>query len=348
MLTENQTPTASAHQLFFCYNKQQNDILYSNISLDNFFGSTIRDLRKLSLFIHRGWKDALELKPGEEYSFSFTPTEVNEQFNCSVKMVEMPAGGGSAALMMCTVARTEDKSGRLNFDQFQEFLHLATHDLDAPLRKINLLTERLGTKIKPDEDGAEILQRIGANIKDMRALIDGVSKLSGLFETESTTMVDLNSLVSGLLASIRKTHPGKDITSETGPLPVVEGNEEAYRELFYNLIENAVLFSGKDIVFVSIQTAETSETEKASLHLKNGTKFYKIIVQDKGIGFDRQDAGKIFQPFTRLHGKSTYPGSGLGLAICKRIVENHHGAIYAEGVEGEGASFILFLPQSLN
>jgi signal transduction histidine kinase len=346
MLPENQTPTACPQQLFFCYNRQQNDILYSSTTLDAFFGSTVRHLHESPLFLHENWSTVLQLRPGEEAGFSFRYE--NNQYHCSAKLLETPVGTAFATLLMVVVSKISRPGNTLTRDQLEEFLHLATHDLDAPLRKINLMTERLAAKIKPGEDGAEIISRISANLKDMRAMIDGVAKLAEPYDADERTTVDLNTMINQLLAITRSDHPEKTITTELDALPLLSGNAEAYRELFYNIIENAVIFSADDAVFISIRSADVKEEEKQALQLENGIKFYKITVHDKGIGFSQQDAEKIFQPFTRLHGKSAYPGSGLGLAICKKIVENHHGLIHAETTENEGARFILFLPQSLN
>lgn len=347
MLPENQTPVSRPHQLFFCYNRQQKDILYTSLPLYIFFGSTAANADELPVFIHREWHKATQLPPGSESSFSFN-TDDNEQFTCNVKVVEMQAGAVFLSLLMCTVTRTFPASKDPLIAQFEEFIHLATHDLDAPLRKINLLTERLAARVKPGEDGADIINRIGANIKDMRAMIDGVAKLANASQTGPFAEVDPARLIANETAIIRNSYPSREIMLEMDTLPVLTGDAEAYRELFHELIENAVIFAGNDHVFISVFASEAGEEEKAAFHLQSGTKFCKIIIQDKGIGFAPEDAEKIFQPFARLHGKSTYPGSGLGLAICKKIVENHHGAIYAEGIENEGARFILFLPQSLN
>jgi len=346
MLPENQTPVSRPHQLFFCYNRQQKDILYTSIPFDIFFGLTLADIDELPLFLHREWHNATQLEPGKEINFSFDINE-NEQFTCNVRAVEMQAGVVFQPLLMCTVSRNEATRIHGLTAQFEEFIHLATHDLDAPLRKINLLTERLAARIRPGEDGEEIVSRIGANIKDMRAMIDGVARLANANYIGPITISDSAQLISNEAAILRNKYPSRDIMLETGQLPVLMGDAESYRELFHELIKNAVIFTEDDRVFISVFAAEVSEEEKTAFHLQSGIKFCKIIIRDNGIGFSQEDAGKIFHPFARLHGKSTYPGSGLGLAICKKIVENHHGAIYAEGAENDGARFILFLPQSL-
>jgi signal transduction histidine kinase len=89
-----------------------------------------------------------------------------------------------------------------------------------------------------------------------------------------------------------------------------------------------------------------NKQEKDSLQLAGQKDYYKISVSDNGRGFQQEQAANIFKPFVRLHGRSELPGMGLGLSICKKIVENHNGLIYAEGIENSGARFVLILPRN--
>lgn len=117
-------------------------------------------------------------------------------------------------------------------------------------------------------------------------------------------------------------------------------------QLFYNLVNNALKFSRTDVaplISVAATTASAADLQRA--HLEQGKKYIKITVQDNGIGFNQQNAEKIFQTFSRLHSKDKYEGTGLGLALCRKIVERHKGYIFAEGKEGEGAAFHILLPQ---
>jgi len=233
---------------------------------------------------------------------------------------------------------------------YEEFIHHAAHDLDAPLRKLMVLLERMKEKIRPGTEGAEYIPRIESNVDDMRNMIEGLLKLAESYPTtaeQGNTAID--ETVREIIDSLRKKNTGREINVEMSKLPVLKGDPEAYRLLFYNLLENAVRFSKKESpVSISITSAEATAEEKRKHLLQNGTIFYKISIRDKGIGFKQEDAEKIFHPFVRLHGKSEYPGSGIGLAICKKIVDRYHGVIYGEGIENEGAGIVLFLPQSLN
>jgi signal transduction histidine kinase len=139
----------------------------------------------------------------------------------------------------------------------------------------------------------------------------------------------------------------KQAVIATLTLPVIEGNRDQFRLLFKNLLENSIKFSKKDRApQINIDSAILTAEEKRELDLDDNLPYYRIEIDDNGIGFKTENAQKIFHPFVRLHGKSQFPGNGIGLAICRKIMEIHHGIIYAEGRENEGSRFILILPES--
>ncbi|MET0463108.1 MAG: HAMP domain-containing sensor histidine kinase [Chitinophagaceae bacterium] len=314
--------------------------------MKKYFGVVVEG-RQPALFHHSGWAEALQLPANSKHSFTFTE-DGGKEYNCTVRSAEIHAGSGFDALLFCEVTPVSQRPETAGDNQFEELIHLASHDLDAPLRKLAVLIERLTAKIDPSSEGAVFVPRIEANIRDMRAMIDGLTRLASVNIEGPTAEINLSELVREIIAESRRNHVGKNITLEINSLPSIKCDTLSIRMLFVNLLENAVVFSQNEQVFIQVSAEEVS-MEEVKLHsLQNGIKFYKITVLDDGIGFDQQDAAKIFNPFVRLHGKSAYPGSGLGLAICKRIVENHQGIIYAEATEKEGARFILFLPQSLN
>ena len=126
-----------------------------------------------------------------------------------------------------------------------------------------------------------------------------------------------------------------------------KGDAEQYCCLFKNLLENAIKFSKKDSVpNIQIRSSVVSPEEKDQFNLEGDRLYYKIEITDNGIGFKKDYTEKIFRPFVRLHGKSQFPGNGMGLAICKKIMNVHHGIIYAESLENEGARFTLVLPET--
>jgi len=119
---------------------------------------------------------------------------------------------------------------------------------------------------------------------------------------------------------------------EVGPLPSIEGDPHQWRQLFQNLLANAVKYHRPGVKTLIRVYGE-----------ENGGS-HRIFVEDNGIGFDEKYVDKIFQPFQRLHGRGEYPGTGIGLAICKKIVERHSGILRAESTPGKGSIFIVDLP----
>lgn len=344
MLPGNQKPINTPQQLFFCYNRPQKDILYTNGAMQKFFG--VGNDETPALFLHSGWATALQLPSNGEHRFVFTEAD-GRKYSCYAKSGGTLSGSGFESLLFCEVTCLSAVINAANKD-FEDLIHLASHDLDAPLRKLGVLIERLVSKIDPSSEAASFTPRIEANLKDMRAMIDGLTKLASVDIAGPQSVIQLDDLLKELIAEIRNKQTEKNITSKISPLPALQGDKLSIRMLFSNLLENAVIFSKNEQSFMQISATEASMDEVKLYSLQSGIKFYKITILDDGIGFNQQDAEKIFRPFVRLHGKSAYPGSGLGLAICKKIVENHQGVIFAESTENGGARFILFLPQSLN
>lgn len=228
----------------------------------------------------------------------------------------------------------------------EEFILIASHDLQAPLRKLSTFVERLTNKIKDLPGEAKTYtERIHMAVTNMRSLIDGLSALSEVTESDRKfEKCDLNTLLKEVVENIQLQE--KENISYAS-LPVIEGNCTRLKHLFQNLIDNAIKFQKKDSPLqIIINSGEINGEEKRNFDLPMNKKYYKIEIADNGIGFEDQYAERIFQPFQRLHGKSEYEGNGLGLAICKKIAEKHRGIIYAKGDNAEGARFILILPET--
>jgi signal transduction histidine kinase len=129
-------------------------------------------------------------------------------------------------------------------------------------------------------------------------------------------------------------------------LPFIVCNPLQIRQLFVNLLSNSLKFRKKDRkTIIRIGSRPATVEEKAAEKLPVDQVYYWITIADNGIGFEKEYAERIFLIFQRLHGKSEYPGSGIGLAICKKIADQHHGVIRAEGRPGDGAVFIVILPK---
>jgi signal transduction histidine kinase len=231
---------------------------------------------------------------------------------------------------------------------YADFIDMAVHDLDAPLRKLSLLVGMLMDKLSPDKDTQVYIERIENCVGDMRSLIDDLSVLAKVSSGKREyTSCKLNSIIEQSLEDLPLTAKEKEAVINKYSLPEIEGDAEQYYCLFRNLIENAIKFSKKDTTpEIHIQSSVLNDNEKDQFHLPPDRLYYKIEIADNGIGFKKEFSEKIFRPFVRLHGKSQFPGNGMGLAICKKIMNIHQGIIYAEGMENEGARFTLVLPET--
>ena len=130
-------------------------------------------------------------------------------------------------------------------------------------------------------------------------------------------------------------------------MPVIEAIPLQMIQLFTNLISNALKFGKKnEPLEINIHAAVVLKEELAMRKIAGNAVYYKIEVRDNGIGFEQENADKIFTIFQRLHGRAEYDGTGIGLAICKKIVQNHYGAIYADAAVNAGACFTIFLPET--
>jgi signal transduction histidine kinase len=233
-----------------------------------------------------------------------------------------------------------------------EFAYVASHDMQEPLRKISTFSDRLSEKYKDvlTGDGQMYLARIIASAQNMRILIDNLLEFSKVSKTgQHFDPVDLNITLRQVMNDLEL------VTEETGTvvhfpkLPVIKAVSSQMKQLFSNLISNAIKFHKKDVPPVITITCEVlKDTERYKHELNPKKAYYKISVSDNGIGFEEEYAQRIFQVFQRLHGKSDYPGSGIGLSICKKILEYHNGVIYAENIPGTGARFVLIIPEDQN
>ena len=229
----------------------------------------------------------------------------------------------------------------------EEFILIASHDLQAPLRKLSTFIERLTAKFTDLPEEATIYtDRIQSTTANMRSIINDLASLSFVSEGgKDFSKCDLNIVLQHVITELQLDTTIFSIKI----LPVVEGNFIQLKHLFQNLIDNAVKFQKKACALhIALHTAGITEEEKISFDLIPHKRYCKIEIKDNGIGFENENAEKIFQPFQRLHGKSEYDGNGMGLAMCKKIAEKHNGFIYAKGSPDSGATFILILPHLSN
>lgn len=229
--------------------------------------------------------------------------------------------------------------------ELQDFAYVASHDLQEPLRKIrafsDLIEEDYGDKL--DEEGLEFLDRVQDAAIRMSTLISDLLSFSrvttkgGSFET-----VDLNEVIAGVLSDLEVAIDEVDASVEIDDLPEIEADPMQMRQLFQNLIGNAIKFrkpEGRPRIHVRGRIMEGSLSSRAGVH-----EVCRLEVEDNGMGFDQRYADRIFSPFQRLHHRSSVEGTGMGLAICRRIIERHDGSISASSVPEEGTTFVVELP----
>lgn len=232
----------------------------------------------------------------------------------------------------------------------EQFAYVASHDLQEPLRKIQAFGDLLQNQYAPalGADGADIVRRMQSAANRMQMLIKDVLAYSRIAtRREATRPVDLNQLVNGVLGDLETAIHEKQAVVRIGPLPTLNGDAPQLRQLFQNLIGNALKFAKPDERQCVDVTARTVVGRDADLPVSPSDAsrlFHLIEVADNGIGFEPQYAERIFQVFQRLHSRSNYDGTGIGLAIVQKVVENHQGYIQAQSQPGQGATFRILLP----
>lgn len=235
-------------------------------------------------------------------------------------------------------------------EQLKQFTYAASHDLQEPLRKISYFLDRLLSNIGPSlsEDNKKLTERIQHTANRMRSLIDDLLAYSNTtLGITNFKPVDLTSIVKDVLDDLEVTIIEKGAQVRLQDLPRVKGDQRQLRQLFQNLISNAVKYHKKDEAPQVQITSRLVQAEDMKAYVPRDIRselFYEIEVKDNGIGFDPDDAERIFRLFQRLHGKAEYEGTGVGLAIVQKVVENHNGYVWAESEPGEGATFRILLP----
>lgn len=227
------------------------------------------------------------------------------------------------------------------------FAFMASHDLQEPLRKMLMFSDRLGHKYKSvlDDEGRMFISRIQLAGERMQALIKDIllfSKTS--IEKPVFVDTDLNEILHDVLSEMETTISEKRARIDADELPKLSVNPILMRPLFHNLISNAIKYSKKDVQPVVRIFSEFSGGQNGSDKKEAKNKYCRIYVEDNGIGFDQKYSEQIFGMFKRLHLHTEFEGTGIGLALCKKIVEEHNGFITARSKVDEGSVFIISLP----
>ncbi len=235
-------------------------------------------------------------------------------------------------------AELEDSMRKLEESNqaLQDFASIASHDMQEPLRKVqafgNMLKNQCCASL--DTEGKDYLDRMLSATGRMHSLLTSLLEYSRV-STRANPFeeVELKELIGEVLSDLEVRIHQNGGSVKVGELPAIEADPTQMRQLFQNLIGNALKFH------------KEGEKPVVKVHARNENDHHIIEVEDNGIGFEEKYLDKIFAPFQRLHGRSgSYQGTGMGLAICKKIVERHGGAITARSAPGQGSTFVIMLP----
>ncbi|MGE0082597.1 MAG: PAS domain S-box protein, partial [Thiohalomonadaceae bacterium] len=221
--------------------------------------------------------------------------------------------------------------------ELESFSYSVSHDLRTPLRAIDgfskiLLVEH---RDKLDEDGKRLLGIVRENTEKMGQLISDILAFSRTSRAALTKMpVDMRVLIAEVWDELRVLEPERAYDFHLGALPPAEGDRALLRQVFSNLLANAVKFTrGREVARIEV-TGEQTDSEVV------------YHVRDNGVGFDMRYVDRLFGVFQRLHSATEFEGTGIGLAVVKRIIVRHGGRVWAEGRPGEGATFHVALPRT--
>ncbi len=238
----------------------------------------------------------------------------------------------------------EGKNRELKYNnrELQSFNYIASHDLQEPLRKIQLFIGRI---LEQDEDNLSEL-----SVKYFNTVRNAAGRMQNLIQallTYSTsdakgmdfTRTNLNHIIDDIKVDLEEPILNSNATIVCGNLPKLSVIPLQFHQLLLNLIANGIKYRRNDVdPIITISAEKVLAEDDAS------NSMWKISVSDNGIGFEQQYENKIFELFQRLHGKNEYEGTGIGLAICKKIVQNHKGYIKVDSEVGKGSNFCIFVP----
>jgi len=223
-------------------------------------------------------------------------------------------------------------------EELEAFSYSVSHDLRAPLRAVDgyvrLLQERSAQRL--DDEGRRFLSTVQGSAQRMGIIIEDLLKLSKIGRSElHSRMVNLSVIARDVFNALRTALPNRDVSIDMASELWVYGDPGLLRTVMENLLSNAWKYSAKRArARIELQPWLTPEGEKG------------FCVRDNGAGFDMAHAGRLFEPFRRMHQESEFSGIGIGLAIVRRVVQRHGGRVWAEARKDEGASFFVVLPQA--
>ena len=277
---------------------------------------------------------------------SASPLRVNgdEIIGCVVSMTDVT----ERKQVEQAIRQYAQKLERSNRD-LEDFAFIASHDLQEPLRKVQSFGKILceSDSFFLGEEGRDYVRRMQSAASRMEKMIQDLLAYSRIStKTEPFKQVDLNKICRNVLTDLETRVEQTEGQVEVSDLPTIEADPSQMRQLFQNLLSNALKFHKPDTpphvkVFAHPPQSPAARSGNSALF---PSEFIELVVEDDGIGFNMEHVERIFQPFQRLHGRSEYEGSGVGLSICRKIVERHNGKIDVQSAPDAGATFVISLP----
>jgi light-regulated signal transduction histidine kinase (bacteriophytochrome) len=277
-------------------------------------------------------------KSGEEFYVALTISPTSQH--------------GQAAFIAFIRDITEQKHNQLELErktkELEQFIYISHHDLQEPLRKISMFSDMIkGEDYRClSEASQKRLDKVTEAAQRMSTALKDVLNFASLSKEEQFVTVDLNNVLKDVTTDLELLIAEKKVMLHVDPLPIIKAVPQQMHQLFYNVMNNALKFSNPNqtpVIHITCKALKALELAEYT-ELNQSKLYYKIAIQDNGIGFNQDAANKIFGMFQRLHSKAEYAGTGIGLALCKKVVLNHAGTIWAESKPGEGATFHVLLP----
>lgn len=243
--------------------------------------------------------------------------------------------------------REQNKELRRVNAQLSAFNLVASHDLQEPLRKIQVFSSRIQSDLSPHKL-TDYTYKIKNTANKMQQLVNDLIAYSETSKSDITfEKINLNKVLESVLKEIAFFIEEKKAVIKIGELSEASVIPFQIHQLFVNILSNSLKYSFQEVppeIIISQEEINASDLEKLPQYNKN--ELIKISIEDNGIGFEPSEAENIFVVFKRLHGKLEFDGTGIGLAICKNIIDNHNGHIMAEGKPGSGAKITFIIPKN--
>lgn len=231
-------------------------------------------------------------------------------------------------------------------EELEQFAYVASHDLKEPLRNIACFSQLLAMRYEDriDSEADEFIHYITTGVRRMDGLINDLLTYSRIGKSNVTASINCEKVLMDVIEDLRTIIEETSAVITNDPLPVLKGDEREWRQLFQNIIGNALKFRGERPPRIHVSVEEREVPRKGDHGNSEAEKSWVFSIKDNGIGLAPQFAERIFVIFQRLHSQSQYPGTGIGLAICKKIIEQHRGRIWVESKSGEGCNFLFSIP----